>query len=436
MSIPADTAARSAAGDSLVALERPKPTTGSRLAPASATGSGNAGHADLAASPPTIQERTGNSTSSSLPQVATGLTDEPLIAAFERKIRTLQDTLKERDQVVQMLTQRLEQAADQLDRLQRTGAGRGGAVAIGVPPELIETQQTMAEQLSQLLGQWEELEAAQTLTRIESRLTALQELVAAGSLSFHHGGSQASTASASSNKTEAEVSASKALANAKASQTNVPGDVSSAWEKIKSAMLAGESGTEAIAAASAAHDAGNSNSGEAAEPLPVTTAAGKPHAVPEPLPEPPPPVDLDHADRPQLCDAIRSRDEFISLLLRRLSAPDASTEFPDWDKLNQVPEELQRELLSLRNRLQEKLRVAEVDLSLQRAKLAREEARLSLKADQIGRQMRQLGLSPDETAAPPPNPRTRDENTNTPTGRRWLQFLQRSNGSPSANDAK
>ncbi|MBC7815437.1 MAG: hypothetical protein IAG10_00895, partial [Planctomycetaceae bacterium] len=133
--------------------------------------------------------------------------------------------------------------------------------------------------------------------------------------------------------------------------------------------------------------------------------------------------------------AIRDRDEFISTLLRRLSSPDANTEFPDWEKLSFVPEDLHRELLELRDRLQDKLRVAEVDLSLQRAKLAREEGRLAIKTDQLARQMRQLGLTPDEPSPNVSNARPLNEGSNATQGRRWLQFLQRSAGG-SGTDGK
>ena len=124
------------------------------------------------------------------------------------------------------------------------------------------------------------------------------------------------------------------------------------------------------------------------------------------------------------------------MLLRRLSSPDASTEFPDWAQLNSVPEDLQQELLSLRERLQDKLRVAEVDLSLQRAKLAREEARLTIKANQLSQQTKKLGLASDELSSNEGGARALNEGSGTTQGRRWLQFLQRSAGSGSSTDGK
>lgn len=132
----------------------------------------------------------------------------------------------------------------------------------------------------------------------------------------------------------------------------------------------------------------------------------------------------------------RDRDEFISLLLRRLSSPEANTEFPDWEQLNRVPEDLQHELLSLRDRLQDKLRVAEVDLSRQRAMLAREDARLTIKANQLAQQMRKLGLTPKEPSPNIGGARALNEGSGAAQGRRWPQFLQRSGGNGSGTDGK
>ena len=398
MSIPTKTVGSSTGGSSVTASETPKSAVALRSAP-------------------------------------TELTGEPLAAAYEKRVQTLQDSLKERDQVVQMLTQRLEQAADQLDRLQRTGGGRGGAVSSTVPPELIENQQQMSAQMSQLLEQWEELHAIQMLTRIESQISELHELVASG---VTEPTSSRAVASPSSNNKAASNSPSKSSVSTSATADHSGTEpAKSGWEAIKAAMLAGEHYNPATlttppppAAAPAAPNESPAAQQPASEPV-----VSVERSAPQPLPEPPVAVDVDVADQATLIEAIRSRDEFISILLRRLSSPDASTEFPDWNTLNSVPEDLHHELISLRNRLQEKLRVAEVDLSLQRAKLAREEAKLAIKAEQVVRHARQVGLSPDD-ASSAGQPATLKDGPNATQGRRWLQFLQRSNGNGSVADGK
>lgn len=377
MSLPADTASRFTAGDASSASDAPQPVVAK---------SGRGSRSVVA--------------------------DEPLATAYEKRIHTLQDSLNERDQIVQMLTQRLEQAADQLDRMQRTGGGRGGATA-GIPTELIENQQTLAGQMTQLLGQWEELQAAEMLTRIESRLNDLHDLVATGSGSSSRASANGSTST--SNEKDGANSSSEVSVLPEIAPTK---PATMGWEAIKAAVMAGESiNLESVSHSPPRH--------EAAHESVFTESDASERSDSPTLSEPPLPVDFDSADHQQLCDAIRDRDEFISLLLRRLSSPDANTEFPDWDQLNRVPEDLQHELLNLRDRLQDKLRVAEVDLSLQRAKLAREDARLTIKANQLALQMRKLGLTPDE---PSSNASGTREGAGAAQGRRWLQFLQRSDG--------
>lgn len=434
MSSPSDSTARSVARESGTTSESLKSTVASR--PSSNTAGPNVAGAtksNLASSIQTLKELASKSGTNFAAPAPSGLTGEPLATAYEKRIRTLQDTLKERDQVVQMLTQRLEQAADQLDRLQRNGAGRGGSVAAGFPPELIENQQSLVEQLTRVLGEWEETQAGQTLTRIESQITELRELVASGVVAPANFSAIATSTTDSTSKkladqtpkTSAGASVFSDIASAEPAKTG--------WEAIKAAMMAGENYDPAMASPAKPTV---SSQAPVAEATPAESDSPSPRSTPQPLPEPPAAVDFEIADQAMLVEAIRSRDEFISTLLRRLSSPDANTELPDWEKLNFVPEDLHRELLSLRDRLQEKLHVAEVDLSLQRAKLAREEAKLSIKAEHVARQMKQLGLSPDDSASQAGPARPLNEGSNATQGRRWLQFLQRSNGSGSGTDGQ
>lgn len=363
------------------------------------------------------------------------LTGEPLAVAYEKRVQTLQDALKERDQVVQMLTQRLEQAADQLDRLQRTGGGRNSAIASGVPPEFIENQQQMSEQMNQLLEQWEELHATQMLARIESRISELHDLVASGVATPT---SISALASATASVKTTGNSPPKTAASASVlNDLHAAEPAKSGWEAIKAAMLAGESYSPAtVTSPTPTATPAPTSELTATEPKLSESPIDLDRSTPQPLPDPPLAIDFDTSDQETLIEAIRSRDEFISILLRRLSSPDTSTEFPDWEKLNFVPEDLHRELLGLRDRLQEKLRVAEVDLSLQRAKLAREEAKLALKAEQVVRHARQVGLASDDVTAQAGQSAAMKEGSNATQGRRWLQFLQRSNGNGSGTDAK
>lgn len=331
----------------------------------------------------------------------------------EPRLQELEDALRERDLVVQMLTQRLEQAADQLDRWQRNGADRRGSGTAGFPPELLESQQTLLEQMTRVLSQWDEIQAGPMLCRIAAQVGELKELVASGTAS-----------PATSHTSGHAVSKVAARTAAKADSTSAPFD--SGWEAIKAAMMAGEPLGDLTAPQNSQPPAAEPTSAQA-------IVAQRGHGasavfeLPPPIPDPPPFVDTDQTSIDELRDAVQSRDEFISMLIRRMVSQDQSTRIPDWEQLNQAPTELRDELEELRRQLQQKLRIAEVDLSLQRARLAREDAKLQVKSEYIARQMRQMGLPPDESIAHPNSARAAAE---PQQGRRWMNFLQRS-GDPS-----
>ncbi len=338
---------------------------------------------------------------------------------IEKRTRELEEALHERDMVVQMLTQRLEQAADQLDRVQRTGSDRRGSAIAGIPPELMEGQQTLLEQMNRMLGEWEEIQAGPMLSRIESQISELKDLVSSGPPLSNAGNARSKTDSTASSVIT------PAQRPAQASQEPTP----SGWEAIKAAMLANES----LGTPTNAPMPGPTSSGTGAlEPsatrssnvLLANSSSSVLMELPPTLPDPPPFVDVEQLAIEELREAVQLRDEYISMLIRRIVAQDQSTRLPDWETLNHVPSELRSELESLRQQLQQKLRIAEVDLSLQRARLAREDAKLQVKADLVTRQMRQLGLTTED--AIPSATSVSNRSADGQQGRRWLQFLQRS----------
>ena len=333
---------------------------------------------------------------SSLPSPAPSAVDFSGISPLaEQQIRGLQAALQDRDDVVQLLTQRLEQAANQLDRLQRSGPERRGSSLPGIPAELIESQQSVLDQMTQMLSRWEEMQAGQMLSRIESQISDIHDLVSPGA--------PRSTAS------DDDVKSSK-----------------SAWEQMKAALFADEKrGTSSFhrPATSVKSDSESATT----EPFPQEVDCSMQ------LPDPPLFVNLDEANIDDLRVAVQSRDEYISTLIRRFTSQSQSTRLPDWEQLNQAPEDLRIELQDLQAQLSERLRIAEVDLSLQRARLARDEGRLQAKLEEANKKSRQMELSAHEidSSAEPPLKNVSTEQQ-AQQGRRWLQFLQRSaNNSPS-----
>src|SRR5262249_9373824 len=122
------------------------------------------------------------------------------------QISSLESQLREKEQLVTALTERLEQAADQLDRIRRNGGDRvlrgGGG---GLPPELIEEQRALTTALQHAVEQWEAAQPGAALGRIEVQIRELRDLVtngmpeggysAAPREEAHHAGREASAPS-------------------------------------------------------------------------------------------------------------------------------------------------------------------------------------------------------------------------------------------------
>ena len=89
---------------------------------------------------------------------------------------------------------------------------------------------------------------------------------------------------------------------------------------------------------------------------------------------------------------------------------------PDWVSLEQAPEELCQRLETQSQRLDQMLKHAEIEMSIERARIGRAEALLRQQQEMIEKQMRRLGLKTIEEQAG-------EEPETTPTDRRWVRFL-------------
>ena len=87
-----------------------------------------------------------------------------------------------------------------------------------------------------------------------------------------------------------------------------------------------------------------------------------------------------------------------------------------WAGLENLPEQLQSRLEALEKRLEETLRLAEVELSLQRAKMAREEVRIRVIDEQLQKDLKKARL---ESGAVSDADGGKDEQA----GSRWKRML-------------
>lgn len=275
------------------------------------------------------------------------------------KDEQLQQQLAAKDQLVRALTDRLEEAAEQLDRVHRTGGDKGGRTVGG--SESGGSASPLLEKISRSLQAWDEVDPGEAFGRIEERLDELREMLEGAVVSG--GGAQAAPKKS---------------------------DTLSGWEKMKAQLMEGDG-----SAAPAKPSRPQPQSAPTPKPAPTPETAGETPEADEPAPQPaqvkhveeprrpitelqlPEPVDFETAITTELHEAIEVRDQYIGELSRRLRSAESRTQQPvDWEVLNNAPDDLREKLQQLEAELTDTLRIAEVDLSLERARLSRVETRI------------------------------------------------------------
>ncbi len=333
---------------------------------------------------------------------------------MQDQVSTLEVQLREKEELVAVLTQRLEQAAEQLDRIHRTGGDRGLRLGGGFPPELVESHKNLVGELQQAVEQWEQMQAAATLGRLEVQISELHDLIA------DQGGKAITGEETPQPLQDARPEDDINAGVGKGDRSNLPerpdgcfaqmrpvpfsdasaDDEPDAWETLKAGLLAKDS--------------------EPAQEAPEAEEIVESHQ--------PEPIDFLTADTKELQCAIESRDEYISFLIKKLRIVQSrqSVALPDWAALENVPEELRQGLQELEGRLEETLRISEVELSIERARLSREEVRLQQIEYQVEKKMNLLGLSLEDGA--PVDGFQATDDSHKGKGRRWLRFLGVGNG--------
>lgn len=288
-------------------------------------------------------------------------------------LSALETQLREKEQLVSALTERLEQAAEQLDRIRRSGGDRNVRVAGGIPAELVEEQKTLVTDLQQAVQQWSDMQPSATLARIEVQITELRDLVA-GKLPEGGFRGMADTAHSAHFEPPAE--------RTRQQMPESKGSGLSGYEAMKAQLL----------------DLPVPPSRQAASPnsAPMKEQPGAISALKEEIAnvDPPEMIDLNAAGVDDLRKAVEQRDAYISFLTRKLRAAEMCYQDSiNWEVLNNAPDDLRRRLEDLEKTLHATLRHAEIDHSLERARLAREATRLELLEEQVRREMKRLNLS-------------------------------------------
>ena len=324
--------------------------------------------------------------------------DAPAVTAGEespsQQVAALQHELQEKDELLNALTEQLEEAANRLDRLHRAGADRGPRVRSGTGDEF-GTGGEIGEQLARLCNDWDDLQPSQQFEEVRNRLDEIYDAVTRRS--------SRSQGIPGEQEPESDRPSSSSQSGGTDSASSLPG-----WEAMKAELLREGAGQ------SRSHDELEDAVDDVSDKL--DSAAKILSEIPL---EPPEPVDLEHADHDTLVAAVEERDVFISHLIERLRSGSSGGYAPvNWAEISDAPDELRERLQEHEARLQELLRMEECDLSLERARLARERARLEQLRRDVERDARGGELEEEGS----------DRNE-----RRWLRvfgFGRRSDGEP------
>jgi hypothetical protein len=303
-------------------------------------------------------------------------------------------SLLEKDELISALVRELEDAAEQLDRFHRTGARTAGpsspAGDVTISSEF--RRSIMEESVASASGGISQ--HGETLTRIESQLAAVYDIVSDlknnGVSNDHYQNRYESLQTHYHEPQKQEEEAPK----------------QPSWDAIKSQMLEAEA----------------EESPQEAEPTAAESVADADllRLITEtPSPKP---ADFTSTDIQYLKSVIEERDVYI-IQLNRLFRTSRKLKLPaDWAALANVPSEMQIRVEALAQNLDVQVRLGEVEISLERAKIARERSQLQAEREFIEKHLRRLGVNSlaelDAIGA----------STGTTADRRWLRFLGPNSG--------
>ncbi|MGQ0637225.1 MAG: hypothetical protein ACT4QC_21665 [Planctomycetaceae bacterium] len=336
-----------------------------------------------------------------------------------RQIATLTGQLREKDQLVTALTERLEQAAEQLDRLRRTGVDKGRrplAATGSAAPDWLHEHRPTFDDLKRVLANWDEIQPGQTFVRIETQLAGLHDLLA---------GAAAAHPAAGSGRANANGERPGAPANAPAPKSAGNAPPNSWWEKQKAALMGdapasveSPEGELSSAAAEAARQPAAEHDAAAASIASINLSETA-------IPDLPPPIDFDNLTLDEARGAIRVRDAIILALREPLLLAQAAGQLPrDLASLEQLPDAARKRLEEIETQWQAKFRQVELELALERARLGREQAQLQHQQELLQKQQKQRGQSLRENAEA-------GEGDDKGSRRRWFRFMGKPGGEES-----
>ncbi|MFO1005736.1 MAG: hypothetical protein U0929_07255 [Planctomycetaceae bacterium] len=306
-----------------------------------------------------------------------------------QQIAALMDQVRSKDALVMQLTERLEAAAEQLDRLQRSGAdkARPGGGGGGSSRELLEQTGQLTTRVEEALECWN-----QSSGHYEHILQRLDEISQHIFSAPEGGGGEARPARPASAPTSPASGGS-----APAGGAGQAGG--SFWERMKASMVDGAPPPpmpNAKPVQATAHDSEDCETSATEESIDAQLAA-----IEEVTPAPTV-IDIDTASIEELRTAVSTRDEYISALIREFRQIQIMPPLPeDLENSGLAPAELLASLKELETRFKTGIQRENFELSLERARMGRERSRLDQVKAQLEGQIKRLAASVGERPETP-----------------------------------
>ncbi len=342
--------------------------------------------------------------------------DSTTLSASEQsgaeQIATLLDQMRSKDALVAQLTEGLEAAAEQLDRMQRSGADRRHPSGPGGSSrELVEQTGQLTSRVEDALESWGQASRhydviLQRLNEISSYLTNPTDV--RESSPAPKAATGLFQAPASSTSATAPSASPPATSGAEAG----PGQ-GTFWEKMKASMIDGtppptRPNSQTAAPQTAAPQTASTRSNEPA----ANISENGPDSI-DPIDRispPPVAIDLNTASIEELREAVSMRDDYISTLISELRSADSLPQLPqDLLQSGLGPQELLASLVELESRLKTGVQRENLELSLEKARMARERQRLDQVKTQLEGHIKRMSAPPvEKVEEPPPEPGTRN----------------------------
>ncbi len=320
------------------------------------------------------------------------------IAAGEAdQIAALHAELDQRNATIEQLAEQLEDAANRLDWISRSGADPSAKPSEAGPQSTMSSQAPFhgetTQRLEQFLEQWEETALANSLERIDRRLSHVFELLKSTESDSPPPSRNATTAHP---EPAADIPSGSLLTAFLMSQSQ--SDEGSGQPELQVEQIE----------ADASHERDSS------------AASGKlANEIGPPLPDfkVPSAIEVETASIEELRDAVIARDECIQQLIVRSRVAEAHrTTAPDWKSLENAPDELRQRLMQLEDDLRQRIKQEELSSSIECAKLSRDRAHLDQVRREIESQIQQLGQTQNSDD---------DESANNSSGKRWGKLFGR-----------